>query len=166
MRTSDRLRPSSLGRCSMVLTSSSICAICSSFRWPSSTWVISRPQNRTDTLTLFPCFRKSRAWSARYSRSCSLILGVLKRISFSWVTCCFLRDSFTRLLCSYLYLPKSMILQTGGRASGETSTRSRSAPDASCMASPVSMMPTCSPSALITRTWGTRIIPLTLTVLF
>jgi len=45
-----------------------------------------------------------------------------------------------------------MILQTGGVAVGDTSTRSRPALAASARASVREMTPNCSPSILITRT--------------
>ena len=50
-----------------------------------------------------------------------------------------------------------MSLQTGGRAIGATSTRSRSASAASSRALPIGTMPTCSPSGPTRRTSGTRI---------
>src|SRR6478609_9628455 len=54
-----------------------------------------------------------------------------------------------------------MILQTGGLASGATSTRSRSASAATRRASSMRTMPTCSPPGLIKRTSGTRMRSLT-----
>jgi len=39
------------------------------------------------------------------------------------IVVCFLRASFSRRACVYLYLPKSMMRHTGGLASGATSTR-------------------------------------------
>ena len=36
------------------------------------------------------------------------------------ITCCFFRAFRSRLFCSYLNFPKSMIRHTGGRAVGET----------------------------------------------
>src|SRR3954470_6524237 len=50
-----------------------------------------------------------------------------------------------------------MILQTGGRAIGATSTRSRSCSCAMRRASPIGTMPICSPSAPTRRTSGMRI---------
>src|SRR5581483_7201979 len=50
-----------------------------------------------------------------------------------------------------------MSLQTGGRAIGATSTRSRSDSAASSRALPIGTMPTCSPSGPTRRTSGTRI---------
>src|SRR5580765_178209 len=50
-----------------------------------------------------------------------------------------------------------MSLQTGGRAIGATSTRSRSASAASSRALLIGTMPTCSPSGPTRRTSGTRI---------
>src|SRR4051794_35367846 len=58
---------------------------------------------------------------------------------------------------SYLNLPKSMSLQTGGRAWGATSTRSSSDSWASCSACSMRTMPTCSPLGPTRRTSGTRI---------
>lgn len=49
-----------------------------------------------------------------------------------------------------------MILQTGGRASGATSTRSRSASRATRNASSTRTIPTCSPPGPMSRTSGTR----------
>src|SRR3954467_8601555 len=54
-----------------------------------------------------------------------------------------------------------MILQTGGLASGATSTRSRSASAATRRASSMRTMPTCSPPGPISRTSGTRMRSLT-----
>jgi hypothetical protein len=54
-----------------------------------------------------------------------------------------------------------MILQTGGLASGATSTRSRSASAATRRASSIRTMPTCSPPGPIKRTSGTRMRSLT-----
>jgi len=48
-------------------------------------------------------------------------------------------------------------LQTGGRAWGATSTRSRSASAASRSASSTRTIPTCSPLGPTSRTSGTRI---------
>jgi len=52
-------------------------------------------------------------------------------------------------------------LQTGGLASGATSTRSRSASAATRRASSIRTMPTCSPPGPIKRTSGTRMRSLT-----
>src|SRR6478609_4285048 len=54
-----------------------------------------------------------------------------------------------------------MILQTGGLASGATSTRSRSASAATRRASSMRTIPTCSPPGPIRRTSGTRMRSLT-----
>src|SRR6201999_1015741 len=54
-----------------------------------------------------------------------------------------------------------MILQTGGLASGATSTRSRSASAATRRASSMRTMPTCSPPGPMRRTSGTRMRSLT-----
>ena len=62
----------------------------------------------------------------------------------------------------YLNLPKSMILQTGGRSLGATSTRSMPASRAASRALPVGMTPSMAPSALMTRTGEMRICSFTL----
>src|SRR5215471_1004641 len=56
-----------------------------------------------------------------------------------------------------------MMRQTGGRAVGDTSTRSRPLDCASASASLTGSTPACSPSSPITRTCGTRIRSLTRT---
>src|SRR3989442_1009651 len=61
------------------------------------------------------------------------------------------------LLSSYLYLPKSMILQTGGCDMGATSTRSYPISSAFLSASIVVMMPSCSLSGPMTRIGDTLI---------
>src|SRR6266436_7435435 len=75
---------------------------------------------------------------------------------WSWMTVCFLRASFCRRACMYLNLPKSMIRQTGGCASAATSTRSMSRWRARSSACWIGRIPSCSPSALTTRTSLTR----------
>src|SRR5699024_45685 len=72
------------------------------------------------------------------------------------VACWFLRDSRAFCARSYLYLPKSMSLATGGLACGATSTRSRSDSSASRLASSIRTIPTCSPFGPTRRTSGTR----------
>lgn len=67
------------------------------------------------------------------------------------------RDSRSFCAASYLNLPKSMSLHTGGFAIGATSTRSRSASTANRNASSMRTMPTCSPAGPTKRTSGTRI---------
>src|SRR6202007_2789578 len=75
---------------------------------------------------------------------------------------CFLRASFLRFCSSYLYLPMSRILQTGGEAVGEISTRSKPASSALRRAVSRSTTPKFSPTAPIRRTvresiwWLTR----------
>src|ERR1039457_1380795 len=59
--------------------------------------------------------------------------------------------------CSYMYLPKSMMRQTGGCAVGETSTKSSPFSLAILSASSGVMMPSCSLWSSITRTSRTRI---------
>src|SRR5437588_9050190 len=76
--------------------------------------------------------------------------------------CCWLRRASRALMSlSYLNLPKSMSLHTGGRAIGATSTRSRSTSPASCRARSRGTMPTCSPSGPTSRTSRARICSLT-----
>src|SRR2546421_5857181 len=76
--------------------------------------------------------------------------------------CCWLRRASRALMSlSYLNLPKSMSLHTGGRAMGATSTRSRSTSPASCRARSRGTMPTCSPSGPTSRTSRARICSLT-----
>src|SRR6478735_9362258 len=58
---------------------------------------------------------------------------------------------------SYLYLPKSRILQTGGLLLGLTSTRSRPTSRARRKAWSVVKTPKFEPSSATTRTSGTRI---------
>ena len=55
-----------------------------------------------------------------------------------------------------------MTRQTGGLASGATSTRSRSASEATSIALDVEMTPNCSPVSEMTRTGDTLICSLTL----
>ena len=69
---------------------------------------------------------------------------------------CFLRASASRFCVSYLNLPKSMILHTGGSAFGEISTRSSPASSAICIARAGVTTPTFSPSAPIRRISGDR----------
>src|SRR5215472_2412702 len=122
---------------------------------PSSVWAISRPLNRTVTLALLPSSRNRRTCLALNSKSCVSVLGP-SLTSFTWMIVCFLRASFCRRACMYLYLPKSMIRHTGGTASAATSTRSISRCRASSSASAMGRIPSCSPSALTTRTSRTR----------
>ncbi len=89
------------------------------------------------------------------SKSCSSVLGrslISLRTTVVWC----LREAFSFFDVSYLNLPKSMILQTGGAARGFTSTSSNPASSASLSASCVGMTPICAPSAPMTRTSGTR----------
>jgi len=72
-------------------------------------------------------------------------------ISLTSMIFCFLRASLLRFCSSYLYLPKSMILQTGGSALGETSTRSSPTLVARSSASAVATTPTFSPVSSISR---------------
>src|SRR5205823_1987723 len=77
--------------------------------------------------------------------------------SLTRIVVCFLRASFSRRACVYLYLPKSMMRHTGGCASGATSTRSSSCCRAVSSACWMAMTPSCAPSAPTTRTSRTRI---------
>src|SRR5215468_7720394 len=123
---------------------------------PSSVWAISRPLKRTVTLALLPSSRKRRTCFALKSKSWVSVLGP-SLTSFTWIVVCFLRASFWRRACMYLYFPKSMIRHTGGTASAATSTRSMSPCRASSSACAMGRIPSCSPSALTTRTSRTRI---------
>ena len=89
------------------------------------------------------------------SKSCSSVFG-RSLISLSTIVDWCLREAFSFFDVSYLNLPKSMILQTGGAARGLTSTSSSPCSSASLSASCVGMMPTWLPSAPMTRTSGTR----------
>ena len=120
---------------------------------PISLWAISRPRKIIITLTRSP------------SSSSSMILRHLILRSFSPIfkpslicLSSLLLAFFLARLCSFIfwywYLPQSMILTTGGFAFGEISTRSRPASRAMSWASRLDIMPSCAPSALITRTSG------------
>ena len=78
------------------------------------------------------------------------------RILISLISCvfCDLRARLAFFWASYLYLPTSRNLATGGSALGETSTRSRPTSAACSIASAVSMTPRFSPFSSITRTLG------------
>ena len=78
-------------------------------------------------------------------------------ISLISMTFCFLRASFFFFCSSYLNLPKSRILQTGGSALGEISTRSSPTSAAMLMASRVDTTPIMSPFSPTRRTCGTLI---------
>src|SRR6266851_9231995 len=78
-------------------------------------------------------------------------------ISLTSMIFCFLRASFFFFCSSYLYLPKSRILQTGGSALGATSTRSRPASDAMVSASLRPTTPTMLPRSSTRRTRRTPI---------
>src|SRR5437667_4158600 len=81
-------------------------------------------------------------------------------ISLTSMIFCFLRASFFFFCSSYLYLPKSRILQTGGSAVGAISTRSRPASEAMVSASLRSTTPTMLPCSSTRRTRATPISPL------
>src|ERR671919_993656 len=150
------MRPSIRG----LLSATAMSETASTMRWsifqPSSVCAISRPLKRTVTLALCPSSRNRRTCLSLKSKSCRSVLGPIFT-SFTEIVVCFLRASLSRRACVYLYLPKSMMRQTGGLASGATSTRSRSCPRAVSSACWVAMIPSCSPSALTTRTSRTRI---------
>src|SRR6195952_2755862 len=80
------------------------------------------------------------------------------RILISLISCvfCDLRARLAFFWASYLYLPTSRNLQTGGAALGATSTRSRPTSPACSIASAVSKTPRFSPFSSITRTLGTE----------
>src|SRR5499425_378129 len=152
----ESIRPSIRGWFSITATSDMISVIFVSIFQPSSVWAISRPLNRTVTLALLPSSRNRRTCFALKSKSCVSVLGP-SLTSFTWIVVCFLRASFWRRACMYLYFPKSMIRHTGGTASAATSTRSMSPCRASSNACAMGRIPSCSPSALTTRTSRTRI---------
>ena len=81
--------------------------------------------------------------------------------SFTSIVRCFFLASASRFCWSYLNLPKSMILQTGGLALGEISTRSRPTSSASAMPRAGATTPTFSPSAPMRRISGARMRVLT-----
>src|SRR5271167_1957262 len=82
-------------------------------------------------------------------------------ISLTSMIFCFLRASFFFFCSSYLYLPKSRILQTGGSAFGAISTRSRPASEAIEIASLRPTIPTILPRWSTRRTRMTPISSLT-----
>ena len=100
---------------------------------------------------------------ALVSRSPAPIFGCM-RISLFLRAFWFLRESRSLFSCSYRYLPKLRILQTGGFALGDTSTRSRFLSFANSSASRVEIIFTSlfSPSPSIKRTSRTRICSLIL----
>src|SRR3984893_18058143 len=149
------MRPSIRGWFSMTAMSCMPSTILLSIFQPSSVCAISRPLKRTVTLALLPSSRKRRTCLALKSKSWVSVLGP-SLTSFTWIVVCFLRASFCRRACMYLNLPKSMIRQTGGWASAATSTRSMSRWRARSRACWIGRIPSCSPSALTTRTSLTR----------
>src|SRR5256886_696977 len=155
-RTMCSIRPSIRGLLSTVAMSCTASTIFCSIFQPSSVWAISRPLKRTVTFALWPSSRNRRTCFTLKSKSCLSVLGPIFT-SLTWIVVCFLRASLRRRACVYLYLPKSMIRQTGGWASGATSTRSNSRWRAVSSACWIGMIPSCSPSALTTRTSRTRI---------
>src|SRR5256884_4586243 len=150
------IRPSSRGLFSVLAMSCVASTILLSIFQPSSVWAISRPLKRTVTLALWPSSRKRRTCFSLKSKSCRSVFGPILT-SFTWIVVCFLRASFCRRACVYLYLPKSMMRHTGGWASGATSTRSSSCCRAVSSACWMGMTPSCAPSAPTTRTSRTRI---------
>src|SRR5262245_34937806 len=143
--------PSVRGGCSTLATSSRRVATSLHCRTPISWCASSRPLKRISSRTLSPRERKSRAISTRMSSMCGSVFG-RRRTVLSLVLCCLTLDSCAFLFCSYLNLPKSMILQTGGRTLGATSTRSSPASSAIASACSVGTTPTCFPSWSISRT--------------
>src|SRR5437762_2528600 len=150
------MRPSILGLLSAVAMSCVASTILFSIFQPSSVCAISRPLKRTVTFALWPSSRKRRTCFSLKSKSCFSVFGPIFT-SLTWIVVCFLRASFRRRACVYLYLPKSMMRHTGGCASGATSTRSSSCCRAVSSACWIGRMPSCAPSALTTRTSRTRI---------
>src|SRR5262245_50307661 len=153
--------PSVRGGCSTLATSSRRVATSLHCRTPISWCASSRPLKRISSRTLSPRERKSRAISTRMSSMCGSVFG-RRRTVLSLVLCCLTLDSCAFLFCSYLNLPKSMILQTGGRTLGATSTRSSPASSAIASACSVGTTPTCFPSWSISRTSRMRIFSLIL----
>src|ERR1700733_12035520 len=80
--------------------------------------------------------------------------------SLTSITFCFFFASFFFFCSSYLYFPKSRILQTGGSALGAISTKS--SPASAAMSSPSLRLttPTISPCSSTKRICGTEISPL------
>src|SRR5579883_2117804 len=153
--TMTMLRPSMDGGRSTTATSASCWAIRSRICSPTCGWAISRPRNHMDTRTLSPSLRKPLTAFVFTCRSCSLIFG-LRRIPLSSEVLDFRWAWRSRLACSYLYFPKSMIRHTGGLAVGATSTRSSPASWARASASRMGTIPSCSPFRPISRTSRAR----------
>src|SRR5438552_11399013 len=150
------MRPSILGLLSVTAISCVASTILLSIFQPSSVCAISRPLKRTVTLALCPSSMKRRTCLSLKSKSCFSVFGPILT-SLTRIVVCFLRASFSRRACVYLYLPKSMMRHTGGCASGATSTRSNSCCRAASSACWMGMTPSCAPSAPTTRTSRTRI---------
>src|SRR5438876_1173009 len=150
------IRPSSLGLFSVTAMSCVASTILFSIFQPSSVCAISRPLKRTVTLALWPSSMNRRTCLSLKSKSCFSVFGPILT-SLTRIVVCFLRASFSRRACVYLYLPKSMMRHTGGCASGATSTRSSSCCRAVSSACWMGMTPSCAPSAPTTRTSRTRI---------
>ena len=94
------------------------------------------------------CFTlKSKSWSSVFGRSL---------ISFTTIVDWCFREAFSFFDVSYLNLPKSMILQTGGAARGLTSTSSRPCSSARRQRLVRRDDADLLPSAPMTRTSGTR----------
>jgi len=118
---------------------------------PRPLCTISLPLKISRTFTLLPSSKNFLACFAFVCRSCSPIF-VLRRIPFTSTFFCFffwVRDCFC---CSYLNLPQSIILQTGGAAFGDISTRSKPSSSASLRASDKGTTPMGSSSLPIRRT--------------
>src|SRR3989454_7851433 len=150
------MRPSILGLLSVMAMSCVASTILLSIFQPSSVCAISRPLKRTVTLALCPSSRKRRTCLSLKSKSCFSVFGPILT-SLTRIVVCFLRASFSRRACVYLYLPKSMMRHTGGCASGATSTRSSSCCRAVSSACWMGMTPSCAPSAPTPRPSRTRI---------
>lgn len=118
---------------------------------PTSEWTISLPLNRNLKRTLSPSSMNSLAFFSFTSISCFSIVAV-KRISFISTCFWFFFASFAFLSLSNLNLPKSIILQTGGSAFGEISTKSKPFSKAKSIAFFKGSTPSWSPDSLITLT--------------
>ena len=159
VRSGDKIiiirRPSMVGLDSILLMSDNSLAKLVKRVSPCSVYSISRPRNWTVAFTLSPPSRNSLACLVLKSRSWSSVVG-RKRSSFTCIICCFFLASFSFFFFSYMNLPKSIPLQTGGRALGAISTKSRLYDRAICRARSISAI-SCSSSGVMTLTFEERI---------
>ena len=84
-------------------------------------------------------------------------------LDFDCVSFCFFFATLAFFWASYLYLPKSKILHTGGDTFGEISTRSRPADSALSKASAILIIPIFSPFSSMSLTVSDVILSLTRT---